>query len=77
MSRRPQESLPSVPSFIRRLMPDASQAELQQATENFEEYMIVVRDIHRRLQSEGAFKQAMNAGRPKCVGPEDSPAYNQ
>jgi len=38
-----------IPLFIRRVMPEASEAQLAEAAENFKEYMTVVWQIHRRL----------------------------
>lgn len=38
-----------VPSFIRELMPDASDSELAEATDNLRLYLGVVLRIHRRL----------------------------
>lgn len=46
------ESLP-VPAFIRRLMPGASEEELQEATENWLAYMGVIWRIHERLRADG------------------------
>ena len=52
MSRHDQNSLPTIPSFIRRVMPNASEAELLEATENFKEYMKVVWGIYQRISAE-------------------------
>ncbi len=52
MSRRTEDSIPTIPSFIRRVMPNASEEELQEATENFDEYMKMVWEIHERLNAE-------------------------
>jgi hypothetical protein len=41
-----------VPKFIRRLMPSASEEELHEATENFKQYMAVVRGIYERIALE-------------------------
>ncbi len=41
-----------VPKFIRRLMPSASEEELQAATETFLQYMGLVRRIYERITLE-------------------------
>jgi hypothetical protein len=41
-----------VPKFIRRLMPQATEAELQEATETFKQYMAVALRIYTRLKRE-------------------------
>jgi len=41
-----------VPKFIRRLLPSASEEELHEATENFKQYMAVVRRIYERITLE-------------------------
>jgi hypothetical protein len=38
--------------FIRRVMPNATVAELREATANFDEYMDVVREIFERIKRE-------------------------
>src|SRR5258706_7767674 len=43
--RTPKNPTPPPPQFFRRVMPDASEAELEEATNNFDEYMRVVWDI--------------------------------
>jgi hypothetical protein len=40
----------SVPKFIRRVMPQASEAELREATATFDEYMAVVWEIFQRVK---------------------------
>lgn len=77
MSRRAQEPLPIVPSFIRRIMPDASEIELQEAAENFKEYMTVVLGIYRRLKSEGTYEQVMDSWKAKCAAEAHSLVYHQ
>jgi hypothetical protein len=41
-----------VPMFIRSLMPEATEAELQRAADNFREYLAVVIRIYERLKRE-------------------------
>ncbi len=41
-----------IPKFIRRLMPAASDEEMQEATETFKQYMTVVRRIYERITLE-------------------------
>ena len=48
MLQKNQEVIGSVPLFIRRLMPNASDPEREEAAENFRRYMAVVREIQRR-----------------------------
>jgi hypothetical protein len=43
------DSKPKIFLFIRRLMPNASAAELEEASHNFERYMAVVARIHKRM----------------------------
>jgi hypothetical protein len=38
----------NIPMFIRRLMPEATEAQLREATETFLRYMAVVIRIHER-----------------------------
>lgn len=38
-----------VPQFIRRLMPNATDDELREATDNFRQYMSVVERIYQRI----------------------------
>jgi hypothetical protein len=40
---------PDIPSFIRRMMPDADEPALQEAAEVFDAYMELVLEIARRL----------------------------
>jgi hypothetical protein len=42
----------SIPKFIRRVMPKATEAELHKATVNFDEYMAVVWEIFQRIKRE-------------------------
>jgi hypothetical protein len=44
----------NIPSFIRRVMPDASDAELREATATLDEYMAVVWEIFQRIKREKA-----------------------
>ena len=47
--------LSAIPKFIRHAKPDASEAELLEATQHFREYVkIVVRRYVRRLRERGA-----------------------
>jgi hypothetical protein len=41
-----------IPLFIRRIMPDATEAELLEATETFMRYMEIVIRIHERMERE-------------------------
>jgi hypothetical protein len=41
-----------IPLFIRRVMPDATEAELQEAAETFIRYMGIVIPIHERMERE-------------------------
>jgi hypothetical protein len=41
-----------IPLFIRNLMPEATEAELQQAAENFREYLAIVLQIFKRIKRE-------------------------
>jgi len=43
---------PSIPSFIRRLMPAASEEELFAATDRMRQYLAIVMRIHERLERE-------------------------
>lgn len=51
-----------VPKFIRRVMPDASEAELREATANFDEYIAVVWEIFQRIKREQADDDSPNLG---------------
>jgi hypothetical protein len=42
----------SVPKFIRRVMPQATEPELREATATFDEYMAVVWEIFQRVNRE-------------------------
>ena len=44
----------TIPKFIRRAMPDASEAELLEATATFKEYMAVVLRIYQRIHREAS-----------------------
>jgi hypothetical protein len=44
----------NIPLFIRRVMPDATEAALQEATETFMRYMRIVIGIHERIEREKA-----------------------
>jgi hypothetical protein len=48
------------PVFIRDLMPNATEAELEQAAENFREYLAIVIRIHERLKREAAAADSTN-----------------
>lgn len=41
-----------IPKFIRRVMPNASETELCEATATFDEYMAVVWEIFQRIERE-------------------------
>ena len=51
-----------IPKFIRRVMPTASETELREATETFDEYMAVVWDIFQRIKREQADRDSPNSG---------------
>ena len=51
-----------IPKFVRRVMPEASERELRDATEALEQYMAAVLRIHERLAREA---QADSRGEPK------------
>jgi hypothetical protein len=38
-----------IPKFIRRLMPNATEGELREATDNFRQYMSVIERIYQRI----------------------------
>lgn len=48
-----KESEQEGPTFIRALMPEASEEELLEATDNVKRYLAVVLRIHPRLAAEG------------------------
>jgi hypothetical protein len=50
----------NIPAFIRDLMPNATEAELEQAAGNFREYLAVVIRIHERLMREAAATDSTN-----------------
>ena len=43
-----------IPAFIRKLMPTASEAELEEATENVKRYLAVVLRMYERLKREAS-----------------------
>jgi hypothetical protein len=45
-------SLQSIPKFIQRVMPEATEAELREATATFDEYMRIVWEIFTRIERE-------------------------
>lgn len=49
-----------ISQFIRRVMPDATDAELSRASETFDEYMVVVWDIFRRHQRDHGNNDSQN-----------------
>ena len=51
-----------VPKFIRRIMPNATEAELLEATATFDEYMVVVWEIFQRIK-----REQQKADSPKLV----------
>jgi len=51
-----------IPKFIRRVMPKASETELREATETFNEYMAVVWDIFLRIKRESTDDDSANFG---------------
>ena len=51
-----------IPKLIRRVMPTASETELREATETFNEYMAVVWDIFKRIKREQMDRDSPNAG---------------
>jgi hypothetical protein len=48
------EQLNGIPRFIRRVMPTATDAELQEAADTFREYMAIVLRIYERVKQEHA-----------------------
>jgi hypothetical protein len=51
-----------IPQFIRRVMPNAMDAELREATANFDEYMAVVWEIFDRIKRERGESDSPNSG---------------
>jgi hypothetical protein len=47
-----QQQAQAIPKFIRRLMPAASDAELQAAADTFRRYLAVVIRMHNRIERE-------------------------
>ncbi len=43
-----------IPAFIRKLMPDASEIELEEATENVKRYLAIVLRMYERLKREAS-----------------------
>lgn len=52
----------SIPNFIRRVMPKASDAELRDATAAFDEYMAVVWEIFERAKREQQDSDSLKMG---------------
>ena len=46
------DSLNEIPKFIRRVMPEANEAELREATETFKQYMAIVLRVYERVKQE-------------------------
>jgi hypothetical protein len=51
---------PKIPTFIRRVMPSASEAELHDATETFRRYVAVVMRMSARLAQESRTVDSQN-----------------
>ena len=51
-----------IPQFIRRVMPKAADAELREATGNFDEYMAVVWEIFQRIKRDQENSDSPKAG---------------
>jgi hypothetical protein len=51
-----------IPKFICRVMPNATEAELREATANFDEYMAVVWEIFERIKGEHEASDSPDAG---------------
>lgn len=58
-----------VPKFIRRVMPQATEFELHEATATFDEYMAVVWEIFQRVKCE---QQSGNSPKSKVCGKFDT-----
>ena len=56
------DPIDEIPKFIRRVMPKASETELREATETFNEYMAVVWDIFQRIKREQAGRDSPKLG---------------
>ena len=53
--------------FVRRLMPDATAAELEEASHNFQRYMAVVARVHKRITAGGQPDSHISADCDKIV----------
>jgi hypothetical protein len=62
ISRMVDEQRNEIPKFIRRVMPHASEAELREATANFDNYMAVVWKIFQRIRREQADSDSQKSG---------------
>jgi hypothetical protein len=62
-----------IPIFIRRVMPKASETELRQAAETFNEYMAVAWDIFQRIKREQAGRDSANSGVRDRIDTIDQP----
>lgn len=51
---------PYVAPFIRRLMKDATEEEILQASENLRQYLLVMYDIYRRREDELLYTRSSN-----------------
>jgi len=60
--RMANDPIDEIPKFIRRVMPKASETELREATETFNEYMAVVWDIFQRIKRKQADRDSPNSG---------------
>ena len=56
------DQINEIPKFIRRVMPKASETELREATETFDEYMAVVWEIFQRVKRESTDGDSANTG---------------
>jgi hypothetical protein len=56
------ENQNEVPQFIRRVMPNATEAELLEATVNFDEYMAVAWEIFDRIKRQRGDRDSPNSG---------------
>ena len=57
--------------FVRRVMPNASEAELREATANFDEYMAVVWDIFQRIKRQQDATDSPNEGHRSTLDNDD------
>jgi len=60
MSAEPAEA---IPTFIRRVMPGASELELREATDALKQYMAAVLRIHERLEREAGARGFARRGK--------------